>query len=126
MKLFLLLFFVAGCSTMNDKCKTANWEDYGEGDALDGTNHTYTFWANECRKYGVIPDASSYKKGYKKSLNNFCTFQNGYLLGNEGKELPKICITETNEKFTKGYIEGKRSFDSNAALEKQTQIPEGH
>jgi hypothetical protein len=105
-----------------DKCKSANWEDYGNQEAMEGLQNSYTRWLGECHEYGIIPDEASYSKGYKKGITNFCTFQNGYLIGNDGKQLSTFCPIEAQETFTKGYIEGKRSFDSKVALDQQARI----
>jgi hypothetical protein len=121
----LCLFVFAGCSSMSvEECKTTDWVSYGESDANRGWINNFSHWENVCREYGVQLDRKDYDLGYQKGLAQYCSFQNGYIMGNEGHPLPKICPPETQEKFTKGFIEGERSYQQKEALEQQTKILE--
>lgn len=121
----IVMFLITGCSSMSlEKCQNANWQVYGEKDAMAGSEDNYSDWANKCQEFSVVPDKASYESGYKMGLIKFCSFQNGYIFGNQGKPLPQTCPIETQEAFTKGYIEGKRSYDQKDALDKQTKIME--
>jgi hypothetical protein len=107
-----------------EKCKTANWEVFGLEDADRGIKQRYSYWQDSCLEYGITPDQQKYLLGYQKGIETFCTFQKGYLLGNDGIPLPQICPLDRQETFTRGYIEGKRSYDSKTLMEKEIKVQE--
>ena len=107
-----------------EKCQSSNWEQYGETDANDHHVNRYDLYLKECNEFGVTPNSAQYESGFKKGLEELCTFQNGYLIGNEGSVLPRICPKEAQDKFVQGYIEGQRNFDMKKQLEKQNALVE--
>ncbi|MGZ3788404.1 MAG: DUF2799 domain-containing protein [Bacteriovorax sp.] len=119
------LFLLTSCASMNlEKCKSANWEVYGQSDASSRHANLFDQYAEECREFGVTPNRAQYEAGFKRGLDELCTFQNGYLIGNEGAELPRICPKEIQDKFVQGFIEGQRNYDMKKQMEKQNELVE--
>ncbi len=105
-------------------CQSANWENIGYSDASYKHYDNYDSYVASCSEFSITPDKKLYQSGFSRGLKELCTFQNGYLIGNEGKTLPRICPIETQETFVKGYIEGQKNHDQKVQLEKQNQLME--
>lgn len=120
------LLLLTSCASMDlEECQTANWQEFGQSDAESRHVNLYNRYADGCKEHGVTPNLAQYEAGFKKGLQELCTFQNGYLIGNEGtQQLPRICPKETQEKFVQGYIEGQRNHDHKKQMEKQNQLIE--
>ncbi len=121
----ITLLLLTSCASMDrEKCQAANWEAYGQSDASIHHTNNYNHYTEVCSEFGVTPSREQYAAGFKKGLEELCTFQNGYLIGNDGEKLPKICPKETQEKFVQGYIEGQRNHDYKKQMEKQNELVE--
>lgn len=119
------LLFLGGCASMNlESCKNANWETYGQNDLNDSHENRYDFWLEACKSFGVVPNKTEYNNGFDKALVALCTYQNGYLIGSAGQELPRVCPVDAQEKFVKGYIEGKRIHTDEQSRLEQKKITE--
>jgi hypothetical protein len=64
--LLLACAFLAGCAEMPEReCRTANWYQRGEVDALIyGTRPRIDQYAYQCEKFGVQPDENQYLSGW--------------------------------------------------------------
>lgn len=122
----IALLLLTSCASMNaEKCQSANWREYGQSDAESHHANYYNRYAEGCKEYGVTPNRDQYEAGFKKGLEELCTFQNGYLIGNDGVEqLPRICPKESQDRFVQGYIEGQRNHDNKKQMEKQNELVE--
>jgi hypothetical protein len=131
MKLLFTFFEIAlfltlsSCATMDiEKCKSTDWEERGQGDVRNRYSNDYDIYLQQCQEFGITPDKSSYEKGFNKGLEEFCTFQNGYLIGNDGHTLPTICPKETQNNFVQGFIQGQSNHDMKKQTEKQNELIE--
>lgn len=124
--LYLVAFLLlTSCASMNrEECESANWQEHGKSDAEFRHANLYNRYVEGCKEFGVIPNSNQYEAGFKKGLGELCTFQNGYLIGNEGQQLPRICPKENQDKFVQGYIEGQRNHDNKKQMEKQNELVE--
>ena len=123
--LFASTLFISGCASISqEECKAGNWESLGDRDANVKHYNSLNSYIEECSKYGITPDKTQYDLGFSKGLEQLCTFQNGYLIGNNGETLPTLCPKELQDKFVQGYIEGQRNHDNKVQLEKQNQLIE--
>lgn len=123
--ILLPAFLLVGCaSASKEQCKNANWQAYGERDAKVGLANSFSTWTKTCREFEVVPDNKQYNAGYSKGLSSFCTYETGYMLGNEGKNNPQICFGERQKDFAKGYRDGKRTFSQRAEFEMPLTEPE--
>lgn len=125
--LIILTLFLSSCSLFKisaEYCQQSDWESIGQTDASEYYTNRFDYYLSSCAEYGITPDKTKYQSGFSKGVKDLCTFQNGYLIGNEGKNLPKICPIETQETFVKGFIEGQKNHDQKVQLEKQNQLME--
>lgn len=121
----LPLLFLVSCASMNaEKCQTTDWEAKGTSDANYYHSNHYATYAEQCAEFGVVPDKARYTAGFEKGLIELCTFQNGYIIGNEGKTLPRICPSNLQEKFVQGFIQGQANYQNKQQQEKQNQLIE--
>ncbi len=118
-----ILVSLTSCATMTaEKCQTTNWESAGFNDAMVAHSNQYDWYASKCQTFGVTPNRPLYTKGFEKGLVELCTFQNGYLIGNEGKALPRICPRESQDRFVSGFIQGESNYNQKKQIESQNQL----
>ena len=125
MKLSLVIvilgFILLGCSSVDkEQCQVANWEGVGKMDGQYGIPNNYSNLVKVCSAYKISPDKRMYDNGYKSGVKNFCNYQNGYMLGNEGQKMPTVCSPDLHAGFYRGFNQGKSSYDQKVTLEKQT------
>jgi hypothetical protein len=112
-KIFLItslaICLIACKSTVKEAvtCTGIDWYKLGVTTAAQGKSvRTFNRYRDNCGD-SLDKDAMPlYLEGYSKSIIQYCTFDNGYQLGNTGSENPNICPTELTEKFDKGFQKG--------------------
>lgn len=111
--LALSLFISFGCSTPSIKeedCKTPDWHRIGEVDGSKGLslemldNHIKI-----CRPKIESAVRSLYIKGHENGVKKYCIYRTGFLFGEEGETIPKLCEHKKFEDFHKGYKEGLKT-----------------
>lgn len=104
---------ITGCSTLSNQSNLAQegeWEMIGEMDGKSGQHLKTKF---ELTKLGTPSDTdiSNYKTGYKTGLNQFCTPENGYKMGLNGKSYRGQCAqTSTEERFVQRWYDGNTEY----------------
>ncbi len=112
MKYLLILFFFISCSSMDRKtCLTTNWYGKGVEDARARGEDEFEKYKRQCAEESVsiINSSQSYKKGFFEGLRSWCTFQNGFNQGLEGRRGTANC-EEVNPDFNRGFEEGFREY----------------
>ncbi len=112
--LVLAALGVAACTTgaTQDRaalCPTVDWYEYGRNDARLGvpaSERTELF--ADCRELGYAPDVAAYRAGRAEGLRAYCTLENGYELGLQGRRYRDVCPPELEIAFLQGYNEGRR------------------
>lgn len=51
---------------------------------------------------------SRYSEGYRKGAERYCKYRQGFLVGESGRPLPRVCKGRNYPQFIKGYNEGKK------------------
>ncbi len=119
MKRLFYLFFVlvlfgllSGCATMSKKeCANANWHTIGYSDGAKGVHHQYLEKRRKsCGKHEIIPDDAAYHAGWGQGIRSYCTSDNGYRAGKDGKAYPNICPQDVETNFLSGWKQGIRQF----------------
>lgn len=108
--LFLLLF--VSCSSWNkEACLTTNWYHKGVEDAARSGSGNFNPYKRACAEAGVSITSSSgrYEKGVLEGMRSWCTFQNGFNQGLDGKVATAQC-DQINPAFARGVEEGYREF----------------
>lgn len=100
----------ASYATMSkDQCRNADWnligfEDGTKGYAADRIDQH----RQVCSKYKVVPDMAAYTTGRNKGLQNYCTPQNGYRVGQSTTDYTDVCPRELDESFRKAFDYGNQ------------------
>jgi hypothetical protein len=114
MKLFYCLgltsIFLAGC-TGNVKdfaCTGQNWAEFGYKMGAEGRSvHEFDAHKSSCGANLEKGAVKAYLDGYTRGIVEFCTFDNGYALGNKKMPMNEHCPLEVKASFAKGYAAGK-------------------
>ena len=106
------LGFMQGCATLNQsECQAANWEIIGLEDGSAGRASSYLGQhRSACAEYGIAPDLNAYLKGHKQGLNQYCSYQGGYSLGERGSSFNSVCPGAEYPEFSRGYQRGKQAW----------------
>ena len=115
-KFFALIFYVS-CASMNEEeCKNGNWNAIGIKDGINGSAlNQYKKHEEACSKYGVSVDLAEYKNGRNEGLQTYCTPENGYEIGSNGKKYYNVC---SNQKFNKNYKLGRKVYELESEIHK--------
>ena len=118
MKLFgiavLAATLLAGCTTMTVEeranfCRSTDWQRYGLNDgklgiALAARSETF----EDCAEVGQPVNLAAYEIGRDQGLLEYCTAENGFRVGYEGRRYAKVCPPEVEPDFLQGYKKGSR------------------
>ena len=86
-KMLVVLLVLSGCSTINKlECRKANWKQVGLDDGNKGLPSMLDEYERSCLKNKIIPDGDEYREGHKIGVAQYCTEENGYILGEIGKQ----------------------------------------
>ncbi|MFO6424125.1 DUF2799 domain-containing protein [Motilimonas sp. KMU-193] len=120
MKIFFVIFtilVISACASSSEDMglvKSSNWSEIGRNDAANGSHKKSISQLEELNdKYmGSEVDYQAYLEGYDTGLGSYCTLDNAYLLGYEGKMYNGICDElESGKKFRERYEDAKRASE---------------
>lgn len=114
--LFPLLIgaLLAGCATMTPEeraqaCQATDWQRFGENDGRLGvptSERADDF--QDCADAGAPADLVAYQAGRRAGLVEYCTAENGYRVGYEGRRYRKVCPTDSEQDFLQGLAQGRK------------------
>ena len=112
------LALLAGCAALSEKeCRSANWYEQGQRDALAGHDRTRLADIREaCAEAGVRPNEPLYLQGWSLGVRQFCTPDNGARWGREGRSYSNSCPPELDAAFSDRYRAGRRAYDAEQTL----------
>ncbi|MDH3666558.1 MAG: DUF2799 domain-containing protein [Paracoccaceae bacterium] len=109
-----LALSLGGCATATvaeraAACQATDWASYGENDGLLGVapgarSGKFT----DCAELGYPADQAAYDQGRARGLESYCTLENGYQVGIEGRRYRKACPPELEPAFLQGYEQGRK------------------
>ncbi len=101
---------LTGCQTISpEECKMADWYNRGANDGSEGVKASVIqTYRSECAEAGVKVNSVEWRKGYEQGLRSYCTAENGYLVGSEGRNYYGVC---QNSKFIENYRLGKNEHE---------------
>ncbi|MBF4498437.1 DUF2799 domain-containing protein [Vibrio vulnificus] len=107
--LFLLPFVLTACSSMSpEECRSANWQQIGYLEGQNGVNPTViSDYVKDCRDAGVYPDQEMWQRGFEQGTVLYCSADNGYRVGKQGREYYGVC---NNERFLENYQKGYQDY----------------
>lgn len=105
---------VSGCATVSPEqqanvCQSTDWQRYGVNDGRLGVpveERRETFTA--CAEVGHPADMLAYETGRAQGLLSYCTAENGFKVGYEGRRYDRVCPPELEQDFVQGYNRGRR------------------
>lgn len=108
---------------MNESdCKTADWQLIGFEDGSYGRNPSHiSQHRQECAEHGVTPDLRAYRQGHVEGSKNFCTKNNGFVQGRQGKNYNRNCPMQFEQAFLDGFADGQTLYASKKNLQLDTQ-----
>ena len=109
-----LMALLAGCSTLSveeraAQCAQTDWTRFGVNDGTLGvpTSDRADRFA-DCAEVGQPADLVAYQAGRTEGLQSYCTLENGYKIGYEGRRYDGVCPPSLASDFLQGYERGKK------------------
>lgn len=117
------LLWLQGCATLDrDECQAADWRLIGYQDGVAGKSTAVIgSYREDCAEYAVVPDLDSYRAGHAQGLLEFCTAENGYRLGENGRACPVICPSHLEQEFRTAWQQGRAIYEARTAV-KETHV----
>lgn len=111
----LLALLVAGCSGLSASersaaCSTTDWYSYGVTDGRLGVPESERQdLFTDCGEQGVPADLAGYRSGRSVGLEEYCTAETGYQVGQDGRRYRDVCTGQAELAFLQGYEQGRAS-----------------
>jgi hypothetical protein len=112
--LLMLAALATACTTLtaderSAACRATDWTNYGYNDGLLGVpaDQREKKFA-DCAELGDPADFAAYQAGRAEGLQAYCTLENGYDVGYEGKRYRKVCPPGLEVGFLQGYEQGRK------------------
>ncbi len=105
----LLSITISACNTTpdlisNDDCINNNWVDTGYNTAISGKSvRHFNSYIEQCGEKLADNAKATYIEGFKKGIQEYCTYENGYEVGSKSKLNSNTCPYELRTEFNKGY-----------------------
>jgi hypothetical protein len=97
------------------QCAQTDWTKFGVNDGTLGvpTSDRSDKFA-DCAEVGQPADLVAYQAGRTQGLQTYCTLENGYKVGLEGRRYDNVCPPSLAADFLQGYERGKKERPSYA------------
>lgn len=104
---------LAGCASISEgECVSGSWSDIGYKDGVNGkARDRLADYAKTCAKYGVQPDRNAYLSAFESGLVKYCTYEQGFALGEKGSSYNQVCSGDSSTGFSQGYDEGRAVYE---------------
>jgi hypothetical protein len=112
---------LSGCATgpIMDvaQCQVADWRQLGYQDAAGGVDAS-RFAARDqaCMTAGYPGKSELYMAGHAEGLRVFCTPQNAFRTGLDGRSYGGQCPPDLDPQFRTAYRDGREIYDATSAL----------
>lgn len=112
--LALLALGLAGCTTIPPEeraatCAKTDWERFGENDGRLGiATSERADQFEDCQDLGQPVNLAAYQTGRATGLAEYCTVENGYQVGLEGRRYRGVCPPDLEPDFEQGYAQGRK------------------
>jgi hypothetical protein len=122
-----IILLLSNCANMNESdCLTADWQLIGFEDGSFGKNESHiSQHREECAEHGVTPDLVTYRKGHFDGSKNFCTTNNGFSRGHQGKNYNRNCPEQFEAMFLTGFTDGQTLYGLKKILNQSATALEG-
>lgn len=110
----LLACHAAGCVSLTvtertAACASTDWQRYGVNDGRLGvptSDRADQF--EDCAALGRPVDLAAYQRGRGDGLTEYCTAENGYEAGYEGRSYENVCPPASEQDFLQGFERGRK------------------
>lgn len=108
------VLLLTGCTTLSpqeraEACSQTDWQVYGENDGRLGVPTSARQEAfSDCAEVGQPVDLAAYQTGRANGLVEYCTPENGFRVGYEGRRYYNVCPPALEASFRQGYERGRR------------------
>lgn len=116
-----IVIALSGCAAMSEKeCLTADWQAIGFEEGAKGHDASgFERFRKSCAKHTVTADFNRFLAGHNKGLDQYCTFDSGLALGQQGKTYNTVCSRQTYPSFDDGHRAGVYQYcDYNTGYER--------
>jgi len=117
--LLVSMSLLQSCATLSKaECLQANWYLIGLDDGQQGLlPERLSQHRKACAKHEVSADFVEYSRGRIEGLEEFCTHNNGFRVGELGRAYSGACPTKTEQEFLSGYRVGRQFYAARSELE---------
>ena len=121
------ILLLASCANMNEAdCLTADWRLIGFEDGSLGENETQiSQHRKDCAEHGITPNLAAYRQGHVEGSKIFCTINNGFNQGQQGKTYNRNCPAQFEAAFLTGFTDGQTLFALKKVLNQRSAELEG-
>lgn len=114
----LALCACAGKPSVSEfQCKAGDWESIGYRDGAAGVKSTRILEHQEaCGQFGIIPHREMYLAGWRNGLEEYCTAENGFNLGERGGRHTGVCQGELQHPFLLAYEDGRQLYTARSEV----------
>ena len=104
---------LAACATLSpEQCRVVDWREQGFRDGRNGAaDSRLNGHAESCAKAGIVPDGAAWLAGRAEGLRLYCTPEQGYREGVEGRIYSNVCPWPEEADFLAGYRTGEREAE---------------
>lgn len=102
---------LSGCGTtkaLEQACSTGDWYQQGIVDGSRGHSNS-AHYGPTCAKMGFAMDQSLYRRGVSEGLKSYCSYDNGYSMGNVGDRINQSCSGSLSYNYRRGHEDGVRA-----------------
>ena len=115
----LLLVLITGamlsrCATLQpekvaEECAATDWQRFGVNDGKLGVpTESRASRFDDCATVGAAVDLAAYQTGRSEGLLSYCTTENGYEVGYDGRRYKNVCPPTLEPDFLQGYDRGRK------------------
>lgn len=107
-----LLTLLACASISEEQCRAGDWGAIGQRDGQAGRNVDYiNSHFKACAEVGVTPNKSQWLAGRAQGLPQYCTPENAYDLGRDGRSLNNVCPASQARLLARANAWGQECYD---------------
>lgn len=120
---YLLVFSafitLTACATLDKgECLSANWHEIGYKDGAKGFKpERYQKHNEACEEHNIRVNTADYHDGWGEGIQQYCTEDNGWQKGLEGKTYHKSCPIHLERTFFNAYQLGRGIYEKEQRLE---------
>ncbi|WP_043320730.1 DUF2799 domain-containing protein [Microbulbifer sp. HZ11] len=102
------LALTSGCAVISEnECQAGLWYERGIEDGARGRSQATVYQiAQKCHEYGVRTDTTAWMRGHEEGVEQYCTPENGFVVGRRGRDYEGVCTGPTADLFLANYERG--------------------